>query len=251
MSVVGAGVLITGAGSGIGRAAAVAFAKKGHSPILLADRDPKGGEATLQILREQSEAKAEFFAVDVADTNQLASMFQDIVKRDYKLKYAFNNAGIEGTFATIPEYPDEEFDRVMNVNVKSVFECLKHEIPILAANGGGAIVNCSSIAGLSGHPLLSAYAASKHAILGLTRTAAREVADQGIRVNAVCPGPIETPMITRIESGAYSEEKLTQMVPMHRLGKPEEVANAVVFLCSGEASYITGHSLSVDGGMHS
>lgn len=181
---------------------------------------------------------------------QIHQLFMNISGDTIPLKVCFNNAGIEGSFEPINTYPDDEFARVIDVNVKGVYNCMKHEIPILVSNGGGCIVNCSSIAGVSGFPLLSAYTASKHAVIGLTRAVAKEVAKENVRVNAVCPGPIETPMLGRFKP-PYTEEVLVGTVPMGRLGKPEEIAEAVVFLCSEAASFITGQAVSVDGGINS
>jgi NAD(P)-dependent dehydrogenase (short-subunit alcohol dehydrogenase family) len=165
------------------------------------------------------------------------------------LDYAFNNAGIEGISASVTEGTEENWDKIMAVNLKGIWNCMKFQIPEMQKTGQGAIVNCASIAGLRGYRGLSAYVASKHGIIGLTKTAALECAQQGIRINAICPGAIKTAMIDRLTGNKKEvEAQFAAQEPMGRLGQPEEVAQAVLWLCSNQASFITGHALTVDGG---
>jgi NAD(P)-dependent dehydrogenase (short-subunit alcohol dehydrogenase family) len=165
------------------------------------------------------------------------------------LDFAFNNAGIEGTSATITECTEENWDKTIGINLKGIWGCMKYEIPEMLKHGSGAIVNCASIAGLVGYVGLPAYVASKHGIIGLTKTAALENAKLGIRVNAVCPGAIKTPMIDRLTGNKKEvEAQFAAQEPIGRLGNPNEVANAVIWLCSEAASFVTGHAMTVDGG---
>lgn len=246
----GKSALITGCSSGIGRATALTFAAAG-AIVTCADIDQKGGEATVALIRE-ARGSAEFVHADVTDANQVQALIARIVTAHGRLDCAFNNAGIEGDVIEIHDSTDRNFDRVMNVNVKGVWLCLKYEIrQMRKQGGGGAIVNTASVAGLSGFPSMSIYVASKHAVVGLTKSAAIECAPAGIRVNAVCPGPVDTPMMERIASneGQPTRKDFEAFVPMHRYAAPTEIAATVAWLCSDQASYITGVSMPVDGGL--
>ena len=238
--------LVTGAASGIGRATALAFAASGAS-VMLADIDTAGGEETRQLIRDQG-GEAAFIRVDVAVDAEVAAMVSATVERFGRLDYAFNNAGIEGVVSSVVDYPEEVFDRVTAINIKGVWLCMRHEIPVMLEQGGGAIVNTASIAGLGGNAHVIAYTASKHAVIGMTKSAALGYAAHNIRVNAVCPGIIQTPMIERLTGDAFPREALDSVQPIGRRGQPEEVAATVVWLCSDAASLVTGIAMPVDGG---
>jgi len=241
--------LITGCASGIGRAAALAFGRAG-AVVTCADVDQKGGEATVALIRE-AHGKADFVHADVTDPNQVQALIAHIVTAHGRLDCAFNNAGIEGDVIELHDASERNFDRVIGVNVKGVWLCMKYEIRQMRKQGGGAIVNTASVAGLSGFPSLGIYVASKHAVVGLTKSAALECAQAGIRVNAVCPGPVDTPMMERIagNEGQPGRKDFEAIVPMRRYAVPKEIAETVAWLCSDQASYITGVSLPVDGGL--
>lgn len=239
--------LVTGAGSGIGRATALAFARSGYS-VVVADLDARAGADSAEAIA-QSGASALFVECDVADETSVGSLFERMLERFGRLDAAFNNAGIEGDQASTGDCTAENFDRVIHVNLRSVFLCMREEIrQMLKQPDGGAIVNCSSVAGLIGLAGIPAYAASKHGVIGLTRTAALEYAKQKIRVNAVCPGVIDTPMLERFTGGSPTgRDFMVAFEPIGRIGRPDEIADAVLWLCSG-ASFVTGHALAVDGG---
>jgi NAD(P)-dependent dehydrogenase (short-subunit alcohol dehydrogenase family) len=241
--------LITGCGSGIGRATALAFAREGAN-VTCADIDQTGGEATVAAIREAG-GTAEFARADVTDANQVQALINRIVSAHGRLDCAYNNAGIEGDVIETHEATERNFDRIMAVNVKGVWLCLKYEIRQMLKQGGGAIVNTASVAGLAGFPALSLYVASKHAVVGLTKSAALECAQSGIRINAVCPGPVDTPMMERIANneGRPGRKDFEAFVPMRRYANPNEIANTVAWLCSSQASYVTGVSMPVDGGL--
>ena len=241
--------LITGCGSGIGRATALKFAREG-ALVTCADIDPKSGETTVAMVRDAG-GKAEFIQTDVSDANQVQTLIGKIVTAHGRLDCAFNNAGIEGDVIEAHESSERNFDRLMAINVKGVWLCLKYEIRQMLKQGGGAIVNTASVAGLSGFPALSLYVASKHAVVGLTKSAALECAQGGVRINAVCPGPVDTPMMERIGSneGRPGRKDFEAFVPMRRYAEPREIAQTVTWLCSSEASYVTGVAMPVDGGM--
>lgn len=240
--------LVTGGGSGIGRASALAFARAGAA-VVVSDVSASGGEETV---RQISAAGGEacFILADVADGEQIAALVAATVSRYGRLDYAHNNGGIEGPLSTVVDLDEGEWDRVIDINLKGVWWCFKHEIPAMLANGGGAIVNTASVSGLKGFPpLLPAYVASKFGVVGLTAVAARHYARQGIRINAICPGAIDTPMLDRIGEGAQRlGVSLVAENPAGRLGDPAEVAEAVVWLCSDSASFVTGQTLTIDGG---
>ncbi len=240
--------LITGGGSGIGHAVAVAMARKGIH-ISIADIDDDAGEQTADAIRRDG-GHAIYIRADVTDEAAVEDMIGQTASKLGGLDYAVNNAGIEGQpDVGIWATSTEQFEQIMSINVRGVFLCLKHEFRHMKTNGGGAIVNISSIAGLVGVPGVSAYVASKHAVSGLTKTTALEGTRFGIRVNSVHPGVIDTPMARRyIDANPQAEEQLGKMHPLGRMGKPEEVAAAVLWLCSDEASFITGHAMAVDGG---
>jgi NAD(P)-dependent dehydrogenase (short-subunit alcohol dehydrogenase family) len=242
--------LVTGAASGIGRATALVFADEG-AKLLLADVDETGGGETVRLAGERG-AEASFVECDVSDSAQVEALVEGCIARFGRLDCAFNNAGIGGESARLADYDEEAWNRVLAVNLTGVFLCMKSELRQMVAQGGGAIVNAASLVGVMGYPNLGAYNAAKHGVVGLTRTAALEYASSGIRVNAVCPGWIETPMV--MDSGPQPAsipavyDALAGLMPLGRLGKPEEVAAAVAWLCSDAASFVTGHPLLVDGG---
>ena len=239
--------LITGGGSGIGRATAVTFAKEGAT-VVVADVNTEGGEGTVRAIKE-ADGEGLFVHADVSKSPDVKALVDKAVETYGRLDCAFNNAGILGTNALTPDAAEENWDSVISVNLKGVWLCMKYEIPQMLKGGGGAIVNTSSLFGLVGSECLSAYVASKHGVAGLTKTAALEYAQKDIRINAVCPGTIHTPMYERVVAGNPEvEAQFIALEPTGRLGTPEEVAEAVVWLCSDAASFVTGHVMSVDGG---
>jgi NAD(P)-dependent dehydrogenase (short-subunit alcohol dehydrogenase family) len=240
--------LVTGGASGIGRGVALAFAQAGAS-VVVADIDIEGGEATVRQIR-QAGSRALFVRTDVAWAEDVEAMVKATVDTFGRLDYAFNNAGIELEHRRLAESDEDLFDRMMAINVKGVWLCMKHEITQMLAQGGGAIVNAASVAGLVGAPKHAIYAASKHAVVGLTKSAAAEYGRKGIRINDVCPGVIRTAMLDRaLERDEASEDALVRMHPIGRLGEVADVASAVLWLCSDASSFVTGHSLAVDGAM--
>jgi len=241
--------LVTGGSSGMGQAAALAFAREG-SRVIIADRDIDGGEETVRMIR-QGGGEATFVKADVSVADEVEAMVKRTVEVYGRLDCAFNDAGIPGRRLGTADCTEEDWDRTMSVNLRGMWLCLKYEIPRMLEQGGGAIVNMSSVVGLMGSPDDIDYNVSKTGIVGLTKSAALEYARAGIRVNAVCPGMIATPMTEPVdESDELSwEERAKREVPMGRRGKPEEVAEAVVWLCSDAASYITGITMPVDGGI--
>lgn len=240
--------LVTGAGGGIGRATALAFAREG-ARVVASDVAGAGGEETARLVADAG-GEALHVACDVTRPAEVEALVAAAVDAFGRLDCAHNNAGVEGAYARTADCDEENFDRTCAVNLKGVYLCLKAEIAhLLDAGGGGAIVNTASVAGVEGAKNLPAYVASKHGVMGLTRTAALEYATRGIRVNAVCPGPIRTRMLEAImEENPRMEPAMIAAVPMRRLGAPEEIAEAVVWLCSDRASYVTGQGLVVDGG---
>jgi NAD(P)-dependent dehydrogenase (short-subunit alcohol dehydrogenase family) len=238
--------LVTGGATGIGRAAAVAFARRGAS-VMIADVAIDAAEESAKLARAAG-AKVEVVRCDVSRADEVDAMVKTTVERFGGLDCAFNNAGIEGTLKPLTEYPRALVEKVISINLLGVYWCLQAEIPVMATRGGGAIVNTASVAGLVGAGLFSAYVASKHGVVGLTKSAAIEVSRQGIRVNAVCPGVIQTPMLDRLAVEIPGvTDSLGNAAPIGRLGTAEEVAEAVLWLCSPSASYVTGHALAVDG----
>ena len=239
--------LVTGAGSGIGRATARAFAAAGAS-VVVADLDEVHAAETMALV-EESGGTARAVRVDVTDDADVAAMVSATVDAFGRLDYAHNNAGISGAPTGLVGCSREQWDATIAVNLTAVWACMKHEVPVMLETGGGAIVNTSSGAGLVGFAGLPAYVASKHGVVGLTKSAALELVGQGIRVNAVCPGTIRTPMLEGFMGG---DEKLERMMaassPLNRLGTAEEIAAAVVWLCSDQASFVNGVALPVDAG---
>lgn len=240
-------VLITGGSSGIGRATCLAFAKA-KAKVMIADINADAGMMMARAIQDQG-GRAEFVKFDVSRESDVQNAIEKTVQTFGCLDYAFNNAGVEGTQSPTPDCSSANWDQVIQTNLSGVWYCMKYEIPEMLKNGGGAIVNCSSIAGLIGFPGIPAYVAAKHGVLGLTKTAALEYAKSNIRINAICPGVIQTPMIDRFSHGeAQALKQLSAGEPVGRMGRPEEVASTVLWLCSDASSFVTGHPLVVDGG---
>ncbi|HVM86984.1 MAG TPA: SDR family oxidoreductase [Puia sp.] len=239
--------VVTGGSNGIGRATAVAFAQRGAKVVIADWKEDKDNETLKQIKAAGGEG---FFSrCDVSKINEVKKLVDECVTKYGRLDFAFNNAGIEGQPGTTHECTEENWDNTISINLKGIWLCMKMEIPAMLKNGGGAIVNCSSVAGLNGFVGSPAYVASKHGVVGITKTAALEYASQGIRVNAVCPGIIHTAMIDRFTGKSPEAEKqFIAMEPVGRMGKPEEIAETVVWLCSDAASFVTGVPMPVDGG---
>lgn len=244
--------IITGAGNGIGRAAAMTFAKYG-AKVVAVDRDGKAAEATAGSIKQQG-GDALAVTADVSKSSEVQAYVKAALDKYGRIDCFFNNAGIEGKVASTMDYDEAMFDQVIGVNVKGVFLGMRHVLPAMVKQGTGAIVNTASVAGLMASPGMSAYVASKHAVIGLTKTAAQEVAGKGVRVNAVCPGPVDTRMIHSLEAminpsdPAGTGQRYQASIPSGRYSTPEEIANMVVFLCSDLASNTTGGQFVVDGG---
>jgi len=235
---------VTGGGSGIGRETALAFAAAGAS-VTVADVTRDAGEETAALIAG-SGGTAQFVPCDVTDSGAVQAAIGATLSRFGRLDCAFNNAGILGPMAHVHDYAEEDFDRVIAVHLRGVFLCLKYELQHMRIQRSGAIVNTSSVGGLRGSPMLCAYTAAKHAIIGLTRSAAVDNGAEGIRVNAICPGVIDTPMT---QSGFGDvEERSKRVHAIQRSGKPQEIAKLVVWLCSDDASFVTGAPVPIDGG---
>ena len=240
--------VVTGGGSGIGRSTALAFSAEG-TRVVVADIAVEEGKETVRLIKDNG-CQARFIRTDVTRADEVEKMVDEAVENYGRLDFAFNNAGIEGDLDSVIRYTEDNWDKVVNINLKGVWLCMKYEIPKMLKQGGGAIVNTSSTAGLTGIGPNPAYVASKHGVVGLTKAAALTYAKRGIRVNAVCPGAIDTPLVKQlIDTHPDMKTSVIGMQPMARLGSPEEVAQAVIWLCSDAASFITGHPLSVDGGV--
>lgn len=239
--------LITGAGSGIGRATSRIFAREG-AKLVLADLVEEGGEATLKLVQDLG-AEAVFLKTDVSKWSEAQAAVAKAVATYGRLDCAFNNAGIEGAHGDTHACTEDNWARVIAINLTGVWLCMKAELEQMLKQSSGAIVNTSSGAGLAGVKGMPAYVASKHGVAGLTRAAALEYGKLGIRINAVCPGPIRTPMMGRITKGRpETEKRFAGAAPIKRLGEPEEIGEAVAWLCSDRASYVTGLPMPVDGG---
>ena len=252
MDFTGKVALITGGGGGIGRAAALGFAERG-AKVVVVDRDATLGQGTADILRQRG-ADARFVPADVAKSADVQAYVKATLDAYGRIDCFFNNAGIEGMVAPVYDYDEEMFDRVIAINLRGVFLGLKYVLPVMLAQGSGAVVNTASIAGLVGGPGMAAYVASKHAVLGITKSASADVARAGIRVNAVCPGPVETRMMRSLEAlrnpadPEAVQDANRATIPSGRYATPEEVANLVIYLCSDLAGSITGSHMVIDGG---
>lgn len=243
--------MVTGAGSGIGRASALAFAKAGAA-VVVSDVSADAGHKVVGEI-EGAGGKAAFKHCDVRDRGMIAELIDSCVATFGSLDCAFNNAGVSGPIVKLGEYPDEGWDEVMSTNLTSIFLCMKHEINQMLKQGGGTIVNCASVSGLVGTREMPAYCASKHGIMGMTKVAALDYAQQGIRINAVCPGTIHTPAVDAFleRDPEFARPFIDAMIaaePIGRLGTPEEVADTVVWLSGPSASFMIGQGLTVDGG---
>lgn len=240
--------LVTGGSTGIGRATSIALAQEGAT-VVIADLQDEEGANTVQMVKDIG-GNAEYHHVDVSDFDQVKSLIDGIAERHGSLDGAFNNAGIEGPTAKIENYSLEDWDRVIRVNLTGVFICIKCEIEqMIKQDGGGSIINTASAAGLVGIPGAPGYNSSKHGVVGLSKTIALEYGSRNIRVNAVCPGFIETPMLDRVTDASVKiRDQLIKMVPMRRVAQPSEIGDAVAWLMSDKSSYVTGVALPVDGG---
>jgi NAD(P)-dependent dehydrogenase (short-subunit alcohol dehydrogenase family) len=240
--------LVTGAGSGLGLATAKAFAESGASVVLADSNEMAAGSAAKELTAQGHKVLA--IRCDVADDAQVEAMVQQTVAAFGRLDAAYNNAGIQNILAETADSSRNDYDRVMAVNLRGVWSCMKFELQQMRRQGSGAIVNCSSLGGLVGGAGRGTYHAAKHGVLGLTKSAALEYAARGIRINAICPGLIQTPMSDQMIASGQAEalDTLLKAVPMERVGRAEEIADAVLWLCSSAASYVTGQSLAVDGG---
>jgi len=245
MKLAGKVALVTGGGSGIGRAAALALAAEG-AKVVVSDVNVAGGDETVHMIGADS---ATFVRCDVSQAAEVESLVTQTLHTYGRLDCAVNNAGVGGDMTPIDRQSDATWELVMNVNLKGVWLCMKHEIPAMLNGGGGSIVNVASVAGLVGFRYNAPYAASKHGVIGLTRSAALEYASKGIRVNAVCPGFTDTPMVDDLKQlNPQMAEATIKAIPMRRLGRPEEIAQAVLWLCCDDSSFVTGHALAIDGG---
>ena len=238
---------VTGAANGIGRAAALAFAREGAA-VALADVSEQGTQETVRLI-EQAGGRALGVRCDVSLAEDVKAALDKTAEGFGRLDFAFNNAGIEQPLKPAADLTEQEWDRIFGIDLRGVFLCLKHEIPLMLRHGGGAIVNTSSGAGVKGIAGQAAYCAAKFGVVGLTKAAALDYAKSNIRINAVCPGIIETPMMDRFSGGTpEGRERVIAQEPVGRMGKPDEIAAAVVWLCSDAAAFVVGHAMVVDGG---
>lgn len=241
-------ILVTGGSSGIGKACALAFSRAGAIVTVIADINQEGLDQTVA----EMEGEGHAIRLDVSKPDQVKKLIDEVVRKYGRIDCAVNNAGVEGTLAPTTDCTEENWDKVLSVNLKGVWLCMKYEIPQMLKQGGGSIVNMSSVLGLVGLPGYPAYVASKHGVVGLTKTAALEYAQTGIRINAVCPGAVRTPLMNRMindNPGVISEDLLVSLEPIGRVANPEEIADAIVWLSSAKASYVTGIALPLDGGL--
>ena len=243
----GKSVLITGAGSGIGRATAIAFAAEGAN-VIACDVDDAGGEATVATIRKQG-AEAEFVHADVSRAADCAAMVDRAVKRFGRLDVAFNNAGINVAVAPIADIDAATWQRIVGINLTGVFLSMKAEIPAMKRTGGGSIINTASVGGLIGTAGVTAYCATKHGVVGLTKSAALDYVKDGIRINAICPGGTRTAMLEEWFKNPEVERAAVAGTPIGRMADPAEIARSVLFLASDESSFMVGHALVVDGGL--
>jgi NAD(P)-dependent dehydrogenase (short-subunit alcohol dehydrogenase family) len=238
---------VTGAANGIGRAAALAFAREGAG-VVVADVSEQGKQETARMV-EEAGGRALAVRCDVSRAEDVKAALDKAVEAFGRLDCAFNNAGVEQPITATADLTEEEWDRIVSINLRGVFLCMKHEIPLMLRQGGGAIVNTSSGAGVKGFAGQAAYCAAKYGIVGLSKAAALDYAKANIRINAVCPGIIETPMMDRFSGGTpEGRARVIAQEPIGRMGKPEEIAAAVIWLCSDAAAFVVGHAMVIDGG---
>ncbi|MCH8235401.1 MAG: SDR family oxidoreductase [Chloroflexi bacterium] len=240
--------LVTGAATGIGRATAIEFARNGAA-VVVSDVNTAEGLKTANLIENEG-GEATFVECDVSASADVEALISQVLKKHGRLDAAHNNAGVEGARVPLIDLTEEQWDAVMAVNLKGVWMCMKHEIPQMLEQGGGAIVNTSSVAGLMGMKGSTAYGTAKHGVIGLTKTAALEYADRGVRVNAICPGAVRTPMTERLMGNDPEREAMYMSIqPIGRFGTTAEIANLVVWLCSDAASLVTGTAIPIDGGV--
>jgi NAD(P)-dependent dehydrogenase (short-subunit alcohol dehydrogenase family) len=242
--------LVTGGTSGLGRAISLEFAKKGATVVICGRREKEGLE-TLSLIQKEG-AKGKFLLCDITNESDVKKLIESTILEFGRLDFAINNAGIIGNNSQITKYDTNEFQKVVDINLKGTFLCMKYQIPEMLKNHSGSIVNISSVSGLIGFPFNAPYSASKHAVIGLTKSASLEFSHKGIRINAICPGGIETDMLETIFSSTgkpdQAKANMTNLHSMRRLAKPEEIAKSAVWLCTENASFITGVAIPVDGG---